>query len=225
MAPKLPRTPDRNLLRRIGAATVTVPANTLISRVYMRGGSHPTTWGSWRYFGPLKSSRFDHHLLDDKGMPSLQDRGIAYGAVAAGNGGTDGALACCLAEVYQKNRSIDPHENQPWWAVFWLAADLLLLDLRGAWPTRAGASQAINSGARSSTRAWAHAFYEEYPDIHGLIYPSSMCGGIDAVALNERAGGIGAIPAHAHHNYALSDPKLSRMLRKAARKIGYTLLH
>ncbi len=225
MAPKLPRTPDRGLLRSIGPATVPVAANTLISRVYMRGGSHPTTWRSLRYFGPLKSSRFDHHLPGNDALPSIQDHGIAYGALATGNGGTDGALACCLAEVYQKTRSIDPYENQPWWAVFRLSADLDLLDLRGAWPTQVGASQAINSGGKSSARAWARAFFEEYSDIHGVVYPSSMHGGVDAVALNERAAGNGAIPAHPQTHYALSDPKLSRVLRKAARQIGYKLLY
>jgi len=223
-APKLPRKPDLERLQGIGPETITASAGTGISRVYMRGGAHPTGWDDWRYFGPLKSSRFDHHLLDDQGNPHLQDRGIAYGALAPGRSGSDIALACCLAEVYQNKREIDPIEHDPWWVVFHLTADLTLLDLRGAWPTRAGASQALNAGDKASARAWAQAFYDIYPEIQGVIYPSSMLGGAKAIALNERAWAENAIPRHPHINTALSDPKVSRVVRKAAREIGYALV-
>jgi len=127
-----------------------------------------------------------------------------------------------LAEVFQATRTISLSINTPAWAVFALTAEITLLDLRGNWPTKAGASQALNSGAKSSARRWARAFHEIYPQIRGLIYPSTMAGGCDAVALNERA--LPAIPCAPQIHYDLADRKIGRILRKAAGSIGYCVV-
>jgi len=44
----------------------------------------------------------------------------------------------CLAEVFQRRRSIDVGRREPWLVGFETGADLRLLDLTGVWPTRAG---------------------------------------------------------------------------------------
>ena len=95
-----------------------------------------------------------------------------------------------------------------------LAADLELLDLTGAYSTRAGASMLINCGSRRRARLWSRAFYVDYPEIQGLYYTSCMHGGSPSLALYER--GAGAIPAHPAFHRALADKALRMTLRNAA---------
>lgn len=217
---KLPRSPDRARLESLKPALTSLPAGQPLSRVYLRTGRHPVRWSDLRYFGPVQSGRFDHHEPASGGSGQLQSRGIMYCALA-----DDTSLAgldACLAEVFQSTRTISLTIDTPAWAVFALTAELTLLDLRGKWPTRAGASQALNSGPKSSARRWAQALHKIYPDVQGLIYPSSMAGGRDVVALNERA--LHAIPAAPQIHYDLADRKINRVLRKAAGSIGYCVV-
>jgi hypothetical protein len=79
------------------------------------------------------NSRFDHHLPPS----AVQDRGILYAAITG---------MTPFAEVFQETRVIDRRRNAPWLVAFDLARPLELLDLTDSWPTRAGASMAINSG-------------------------------------------------------------------------------
>ncbi|MGH2355141.1 MAG: RES family NAD+ phosphorylase, partial [Chloroflexota bacterium] len=164
-------------------------------------------WDTFRAYGPT-DARFDHH----QPPPGVQERRILYAAEH---------VRACLAEVFQRRRHIDTAFGEPWLVGFALAAPLRLLNLTGAWPTRAGASMAINSGPRPRARRWSRAIYETYPDAQGLYCGSSMYRNTPGVALFERAAG--ALPARPLFHRALADPLLLPALADAADELGYTL--
>lgn len=178
-------------------------------RVYFRGSQRPTTWHTFRAYGPVPTARFDHHLPP----PCEQERGILYAA-------TEGPI--CLAEVFQATRVIDRTDNAPWLVNFRLMADLHLLDLTGLWPTLAGGSQEINSGDRHIARQWSRAIYEAFPEVSGLWYRSKMYGSMPAIALYERAAR--ALPAQPLFHMALASPTIFAVLDNAAARMGYTLI-
>lgn len=207
LAVKLPPPPAPDVLQATDASLHIVPSQTELWHVYKRGGDHPARWNALRFVGPL-GSRFDHHLLPRR----RQKRGILY-------------LACdiltCVAETYQQTRHIDRHRDAPWLVACETTRPLQLLDITGLWPTRAGASMAINTGPRAITRAWSVAIYEAYPNIDGLWYCSSMAGNRTCVALYER--GRDAIPPRPTLNRALADPTIFDVLCAAGEALGYTL--
>lgn len=210
---KFPEPPGPDALRALAPPEVrTVPAATTLFRVYFRGGPHPGTWGAFRRFGPT-GARFDHHLPDAEGRARLQDRAILY---AAAHGPT------CLAEVFQRTRTIDRRRADPHLAAFATARDLALLDLGSAWTTRAGASTAINSGRRDRARRWSRTIHAAFERIDGLLYPSSMHGHAPAVALYERAAD--AVPSAPSFNRALADAVLDTVLRNTAAALRYRLV-
>jgi len=188
--------------------TTSITAGSLLWRVYFRGGGHPGNWSEFRAFGPT-DSRFDHHVPP----PRIQSRAILYAAAA---------IPTCLAEVYQRARTIDRNDRSPWLVGFRLAEAIELLDLTGTWPTRAGASTLINSGPRSRARLWSRAIYEAYPPVEGLSYASSMHGQLPMVALYERAES--KILAQPEFNRPLNDPILLKPLKKISRALGYALV-
>jgi hypothetical protein len=213
---KLPDPPEPAWLRaHIAPELQSFPPLTRLWRIYFRAGSHPTLWNNLRHWGPT-NARFDHHLADPEGRGRLQDRGVLYAA-----GGHQGGLTC-LAEVFQRSRLINPIRNEPWLVAFITARDLTLLDLTGLWPTRAGASTVLNSGPRPRARAWSRTIYAAYPEIDGLLYPSSMAGHAPAIVLYERAEG--AIPPRPDLHRSLADPALATVLSNAARDLNYGLL-
>jgi hypothetical protein len=177
-------------------------------RIYNAAGPYPTSWNTFRAYGPTKS-RFDHHL----DPPRVQNRSIVYGAERH---------FTCFAEAFQYARTIDRLRHNPWLVAFSLVRDLTLLDLSGTWPTKAGASMAINTGQRARARRWSRAIYAAYPKLQGLLYSSSMDGNRPAVALYERARS--AVPAKPMFNRALSDPALLPLITAAAREFGYALV-
>jgi hypothetical protein len=185
-----------------------LPAGTLLVRIYSRGGAHPVDWNAFRFYGPL-DARFDHHGPP----PSLQARGILYAATLA---------VTCLAERSQAARTIDPYTGEPWLAAFRLRRAVRLLDLTGAWPTRAGTSMAINSGQRPRARRWSQAIYAAYPQAEGIWYGSSMYGNAPAVALYERAQS--ALPHTPEANRAPADAVLQISLENAALELNYALI-
>lgn len=182
---------------------------TLLWRVYRRGGNHPGKWHAFRSYGPLKSMRFDHH----EKPPHVQSRGILYGALQ---------IDTCLAEVYQESRTVVLGREDPWLAAFELERDVTLLDLRGTWPTAAGASMAMNSGQRARARRWSRRIYEDYPGIEGLWYASSMHANQPAIALYERAADC--IPDWPAFHRPLDDPALGGLLAAMARRLGYVVV-
>jgi hypothetical protein len=207
--PKFPNPPPVDRLVELGADERVVPDGTALFRVYFRGGDHPGTWSRFRYFGPLASGRFDHHL----GPPHPQSRGILYVAWHP---------RTCLAEVFQAKRRIDVLSRSPLLVGFQVVRSIPLLDLTGHWPTRAGASTAITSGPRSRAQAWARHIYDAYPRIGGVFYGSSMDGGSPCAALFERA--LDALPVLPRQHRALVDPLLRPLLQRAAFQLNYDLL-
>lgn len=205
---KFPEPPPAAELALVPPERKRLPAGWWAWRLYRRGGRHPTLWDRLRDFGPT-AARFDHHLPP----PRLQERAILY---AAGHGPT------ALAEAFQDTRTIDRSARDPWLAGFRLHRPVTLLDLTGAWPTRAGASMAIASGPRPRARRWAQAIHQASPDLDGLYYPSSMHGNLPAVALTERARD--AIPPHPEFHRPLADPALLGMLDRVASDLGYGLV-
>jgi hypothetical protein len=142
----------------------------------------------------------------------MQDRAIMYAALLG---------PTCLAEVFQSTRIIDRHSRAPWLVQFTTTRVLALLNLCSIFPTRVGASMALNTGPRPRAQRWAKAFYEAY-DVDGIIYPSSMYGNQPAVALFERARD--ALPRSPSFHRALADPALQRRIAATADEIGYDWL-
>jgi len=212
---KFPNAPSSSSLATLTPEPHVLPAGSPLARIFFRGGAHPVDWDEFRHWGPA-GSRFDHHTRDAAGLPCVGPRGILY---AAGNTGP-GALAVCLAEVFQNTRIIDDRDREPWFVIFDTAQELALLDLRGIWITKAGASAAINSGPKRCAQDWSRTFYDAYPKIDGIIYPSSMGGNADAVARYERAKS--ALPVRPRFHRALSGRELRPALAQAAEAIGYT---
>lgn len=149
-----------------------------------------------------------------------------------------GDAATSLLEAFQATRVVNRRRDSPWVATFALARSVRLLDIGGSWPTRAGASQALGVGdAPAVTQAWARAVYADYPDIAGIIYPSSMHGrsrqsrpragvGSDligrSIALFERAAT--ALPSHPRMNMPLDHPGLADPLAVVAEEYGYDIV-
>ncbi len=210
---KFPEPPSAQQLRVVPAVEQTLDIGTILWRVYRRGGRHPTLWQGFRHYGPL-NGRFDHHLVDARGRPHLQNRGIYYAALD---------IYTALAECFQETRIIHRNaKDQPWLVGFELLAPVRLLDLSGAWPTRAGASMNINSGPRPRARRWSMAIYEAYPALQGLYCASSMYANRPMVSLYERA--VNSLPAHPSAHRPLNDPALLVGLERAAVEIGYDLI-
>lgn len=207
-AAKLPNPPSLAELAKAGAETHRLPAGTLLWRVYFASGKHPTFWDMLRAFGPT-DARFDHHLPP----PRAQERAIGYFAQD---------VVTPFAEIFQRTRTIDRHRSAPALVGFSLARDMQLLDLRGAWPTRAGASMKINSGPRSVTRLWSQNIYAAFPAIDGLWYASSMHANSPAIALYERGKDALSSPPLFHRD--LNDARLLAVLKMIASEIGYGLI-
>lgn len=210
---KFPDPPPVTDLAALATDTYLLPAGSLLWRIYARDSRYPAGWNHFRFFGPLRSARFDHHKRDAAGNPYPQARGIYY---AADN------IVTCLAEYFQEKRAINRTRRDPWLVGFETTADLTLLNLRGPWPTAAGASMAINSGERGRARRWSTALYDAYPSVQGLWYASSMYANSPSVALYERA--THAIPRSPIFHRALSDPTLYLRLDEAASTLRYSLI-
>ncbi len=191
----------------------TLEPGTVLARVYFTGGAFPTRWDVFRGFGPT-NARYDHHLPDAGGAATEQDRSVLYAATDA---------RTCLAEVYQHTRRIDRVRDAPWLVIFALRKPLRLLDLTGSYPTRCGASMAINTGPRARERAWAQQFHDQHDKLHGLFYASSMHANRPAIVLTDRAAKRGAPPQHPQFNRALADDLLLDVLKHAAADLGYGL--
>lgn len=208
---KLPHPPGIEALRDIPPQTIELATGTALARIYFGAGLRPVRWRTFRSFGPT-GARWDHHLPDSRGRPALQKRAVLYAATT---------VDTCVAEVFQTTRRIDRVRDAPRLVIFTLAAPLTLIDVRGAFGTRLGASTALNSGPRARTRAWARELYEAYPQAQGIYYGSSMNGHAPAIALNERARD--ALPEYPEFHRALNDDAMVEVLKHAAVRLGYGL--
>ncbi len=209
MADRLTQPPPVATLGAIAPEIHVLPTGAVLWRIYFRAGVHPSQLDQFRAFGPT-TARFDHHP-----SPTRRHRGRAI-LYASDSGPTS------VAEVFQQTRVIDRFADSPALAAFQLTRDLHLLDLTGAWPTRAGASMAIHSGSRAKSRAWSRAIYVAYPNVEGLRYASSMNANQPAFAFYERARA--ALPTAAAMDLPLSAPGLMAPLAAAAVRFGYALV-
>ena len=210
---KLPLRPDLDRLRATEPSLTTVASGQLLHRIYERGGDHPTRWSAFRHYGPL--SRFDHHSVDERGNPSLQERGILYAA-------TD--VATAVAEFFQRHRRrVNRTRRQPWLVSFPLAEDVRLLDLTGSFCLRAGASAKLVSGPFTHAQNWSRGFYDAYPQVQGLHYLSSLTNR-PTVALYERTVEASPIASETRFHRALADPLMHRVLTGIVDEIGYGLI-
>lgn len=208
--PKVPRTPSLERLKSLDRNVRNVPARSVIWRVYFRGGRHPTGWCDFRHVGPV-DARFDHHLGDE---PTEQARAVLYAAEDP---------VTCFAEVFQKTRVINRWHMEPWLVAFECGVGVRLLDLTGPFATRAGASMGLMTGPRSVARNWARGFYEAYPELAGLYFPSSMHANCPAMVLTDRAETAGVIAAQPSFHRSLGDPAILSLLKNAAWTLGFAL--
>lgn len=197
-------------MREVGPEEAVLGEGTLLFRVYFQGGDHPGSWDEFRSFGPLAGARFDHHPLPQRDHPDL---GMLYGARE---------IKTCVAEVFQETRNINLRRRRPWLVGFELTHDVRLLDLLGNWPTRMGSSTEISSGRRSVARGWSGDVYAAYPELHGVLYGSSMNAYREAVALYER--GSSALPTRPVLHEPLSHPGLRDDLERFKDELGFGLI-
>jgi RES domain len=210
----LPPPPDRLREIRTDDDVVAVAPMTSLARIYLSAGRHPSSWNAFRTVGPVAAGRFDPHPPTAGGEPvHAPGCGVLYAALE---------LQTCVAESFQASRVLDRRSARPWLVVFRATRVLRLLDLSGTWPTRAGASQAISSGPRERSRAWARAIVAAYDDVDGLWYRSSMDAGRPAVCLWERARD--AMPVSPSAHLPLDAAGLALPLARACRSVGYLLL-
>ncbi len=206
--PKVPQHPNLGRLESVEPEWYPVEPGDELWRVYFRGGEHPSRWNQFRTFGPA-DARFDHHLEDraDTG------RAVMYLALSP---------VTCLAEAFQKTRTIHRTHRMPALVGFAMTSELKLLDLTGTFATRSGASMGLMTGARSVGRNWARGLYAAYPEAQGLAYPSSMHANAVAVVLNDRVPATALPPSPGFHK-ALDDPGMITVLKNAGREIGYVI--
>ena len=207
--PKFPEPPGVDELRELHADVLVLPTETWIWRIYFRVPPGRGGWNVFRGFGPVGKSRFDHQVPP----PRVQERKLLYAAAEP---------LTCIAEVFQADRIIDANKGDPWLVGIAVERDLQMLDLTGRWPTAAGASMTLNSGARERAQEWSRVIYEAYPQIDGLWYGSSMNANLPSIALYERAEN--AMPESPIFHRPLSDPVLASTLGSAARRFGYDLI-
>ena len=207
--PKLPH-PPAVLATPESADLVTLGPDALLWRIYRAGGDHPVGWEAFRHFGPVANGRFDHHPPPPSEQP---DRGIYYASLE---------IQAAVAESFADTRTIDRLHDAPWLVAFRPVRAITLLDLSGAWPTRAGASQAISTGRREIAQEWSRSIWSAFPGVDGLLYPSAMAGGEVNVALYERASD--AFPAHPALHLPLAHPGMLDDLNRIAIRYGYSLV-
>lgn len=206
---KLPPPPPPEALAELGPDMVALAPHTVLWRIAPTAGEHVLAWNVMRGYGPT-TARFDPHP-----PPPGEGSGerVLYLALA---------VQTCVAEVFQDTRVVNRRRRAPYLTGFRPRRTLGLLDLAGTWPTRAGASQALNSGPTELSRAWARAIRAAFPALDGLWYPSSMNGNEPSVALFAPAAD--ALPDEPLISVPLAHPGLAEALAAAAQAVGYLLL-
>ncbi|MDP9183264.1 MAG: RES family NAD+ phosphorylase [Actinomycetota bacterium] len=212
--PKLPPPPSADhlveVVRLRTSDLVAVTTETVLWRVHRTAGACVTPWNSLRHYGPAADCRFDPQPPPPQ---PAQPEGVTYLAITP---------QTALAEAFQTRRLVDRHHDAPYLVGLRLRRPVQLLDLSRAWPTRAGASQALSSGRRDLARAWARTIRTAFSQLDGLWYPSSMDGGGFCLALwNPAADALPDVPVLSR---PLTDPALADRLAGAAARLGFRVL-
>lgn len=201
---KLPRHPPENLT--ITADDLADWPSSLMVRIHGTVGPFALPWYRLRHYGPTRT-RFDPH-------PQPTGFHAAFAVLYA-----TADLDSALAEVFQRGRIIQPTApNHPYVTVWRPTRPLRLLDIRGPWPIRQGASHALNTGPHAVCRRWAHAIATHAQRVDGILYTSSMTGS-DAAALFIPSAN--SFPAHPELSLPLTDPGLIGVIASAGERIGY----
>ncbi len=203
---KLPRNPPAALT--IDDSDLTDWPHPLMVRIHGAAGPFTLAWHELRHFGPTPA-RFDPHPAPPEYHPSYA---VLYAAAD---------VDTALAEVFQRGRIVEPAApNRPTLTVWEPARSLDLLDVRGQWPIRNGASHVLNTGPQPVCRRWAHAIANHPRRVDGLLYTAAMTGQ-DAAALFLPAAD--SFPTAPELSLALDHPGLIGPMAAAARRIGYQL--
>jgi hypothetical protein len=211
---RLPPPPRPDVLKSVlrpDNDLVELTSATRLVRIFVTGGTHRQRWNAFRYTGPLPHARFDPHPVNGAGTPGS---GSLYFGLS---------VRTSIAEVYQSTSIVDRTTRRPHLVVFRPSRTLVLLNLCGLWPTRAGASQAISSGPKLTTQAWARAIRAAHPDLDGVWYRSSMDAGDPAVCLWDPAA-ASALPESPEVLVPLDYPGLDLPLARICAELNYTLL-
>lgn len=207
---KLPRPPSPPALReRAPVSLHRLDTDVLLWRIHLTVGEHVLPWNALRHWGPA-AGRFDPHDLPPGHDPA---HGVLYAAVSQ--------VAVAVAEAFQRTRRVDVTAGGPWLTGLRLRRPVDLLDVTGAWATRAGASQALSVGPRPRAQEWARAITSAWPDLQGVWYRSSMLAGGHCAALWLPAAD--ALPHQPEISLPLSHPSLWGPLALVCERIGYRL--
>jgi hypothetical protein len=203
---KLPRRPPEPL--PITEDDLTDWPAPLMVRIHGTVGPHALPWYRLRHHGPTRT-RFDPHPEPAGDHP---DAAVLYAGAT---------VDTAVAEVFQAGRVVErTAPNAPYLTIWQPVRRLQLLDIRGQWPVRAGASHLLNTGPHPVCRRWARAIALHELCVDGILYDSAMTGGA-AVALFLPAAD--SFPDHPELSLPLSDPGLVTVLAGAAARIGYVL--
>ncbi len=206
--PKLPWPPTAEELLARDSVPEIVEQAVPLWRIHFTASSHPAEWNELRHYGPVASGRFDPHPPPTS---AHQTEGVAYLAAD---------VSTALAEVFQETRVIATSRDAPWLSGFTPSRSLRLLDLRGQWPLRAGASHTINTGRKDHCRAWARAIRTAWPELDGLARASAMTSTLCVTLFNPADD---AFPGRPAFSAPLTHPELLPRLVDAALQIGYDI--
>lgn len=177
-------------------------------RIMRTSGRHAVPWNHLRSWGPLQHMRWDPHDAPASDQP---DRAVMYGA-------TD--VLTAVAEVFQHDRYVDVHSNDPYLIGFTPIRGLQLLDLSGTWLLRCGATASQTSAPRTTCREWARAIAVTYPHLDGLWVRSSMTNRPVVVLF---APARSALPSEPEFSRALATGDTRLVVQAAATEIGYAI--
>lgn len=181
----------------------------MLWRVHRTAGEHVLAWNALRTFGPLPSMRWDPH---PSSLPGPHTEGVLYAAAD---------IATSLAEAYQTARVIDTRAGATRLTGWEPARPLGLLDLSGTWLIRNNASAALLAAPRSTCRGWARAIHTAWPQLDGLVAPSTMTGRLSVVLWSAAADSIPQAPSFSR---PLSHPLVWSIANAAAADIGYLII-
>jgi RES domain-containing protein len=177
-------------------------ATTSVVRIHSAAGRHPLRWDQPREsLDPI--ARFDPHAAGPVG--------VWYAALR---------LETALAEAFQETCTVAGGPALPSMCIARLTATRLL-DLGSRWATRATCGALITTAPHAQTQAWAAAIRASFPDLDGLVWPSSVDPAGQAIVLWTSPGGRPPLMKRPDLVRALADRAIARHIAAATQAIGY----
>lgn len=202
MSAKNPRTPPAPLTGRSDDFHTIV---TPLWRIHRVAGRHSAQWDDLREYGPLPVMRWDPHPMP---MGTHPGAGVSYASPY---------LDTAVAEAFQGTRVITLSGERA--LVGWIPdRPLRLLGLTGDWAIRNGASASLPAARRSTCRAWARTIHESWPDLDGLLVPSTMTGRSSVVLF---AASASSFPARPRFSSTLDQRPAASLIIPVARRFGW----